>query len=147
MSKCCFITNIGHFLSIFFFFCFPFSSIPFYSAYIMHFSAHVQFFSSLCPISVNKEVTIRVTHCLTFCTNEVVKMRYVWATMLLWCLIWHTMPQVRVLPNHWNSIVDWPGRRYSGNITIESWTVRSWRKANNLFSSSTIFWKCVWEKS
>ena len=59
-----------------------------------------------------------------------------------------TMPhKLRVLPNHWNSKSDWPGRRYSKNITVESWTVRSWRRANNLFSSSTIFWKCVWEKS
>ena len=54
--------------------------------------------------------------------------------------------KLRVLPNHWNSKSDWPGRRYSKNITVESWTVRSWRRANNLFSS-TIFWKCVWEKS
>ena len=39
-----------------------------------------------------------------------------------------------------------PGRRYSRNINVESWTVRSWRRANNLFSSSTIVWKCVREE-
>ena len=36
-----------------------------------------------------------------------------------WCSIWHTMPQVRVLLNHWNNKVYWPGGRYSRNITVQ----------------------------
>ena len=161
--------------------------ILFSSSCIMHFSTHVQFFSSLCKMWVNTEVTIRVVYCLTFstyhvahwlslciklvfleigffsqwlalfellfwcltvsqCPKEVVKIRYVWATMLLWCSTWHNATSSSLL-NQWNSKVDWPGRRYSRNITVESWTVRSWRRANNLLSSSAIVWTGVSEKS
>ena len=60
--------NCSNFLSIFFLF--SSNYILFSSIYIMHFSTHVQFFSSLCTMWVNKEVTIRVAHCLTFCTHQ-----------------------------------------------------------------------------